>query len=255
MEGKQRTARSAPRTAFRFIAATAFAVLLTACGAGAPGGGTSSAATQTGSSKGSAAAPAAQAVTSTSLKGWTVVAGSGGTGPVIDNTTGDPKPPSLEIPGDKSYLWIDPKKAIKSFSFDANTQGLFDLFFGANASGQGLMFRIDTRGGSNYSGFAETEDWNDWDCPQSGSTDIPSGTWIHVTIAVGAKDVTATASWSGNKETFDFNGTSDGCNTMSDGTTLDSTLSAYKPVGTAFGFQGDGLGATSESWIANFQYQ
>ena len=39
---------------------------------------------------------------------------------------------------------------------------------------------------------------------------------------------------------------------MSDGTVLPTTLGSYKPMGTAFGFEGDGLGATSYTWIANF---
>ena len=243
---------------FRFAAWlgawTAVTLILGGCGA-APGGGGTGTGQSTPAATSGSSATAAGTLTATSLKGWTVVAGSGGTGPAIDNSTGNPKPPSLEIPGDKSYLWADPKKATSSFSFDANTQGLFDLFFGANAAGKGFMFRIDTRGGSNYSGFGETEDWTDWDCPTSGSTDIPANTWVHVTIAVASSDVTATATWSGSKETFDFNGTTDGCNTTADGTVLDSSLAAYKPVGTAFGFQGDGLGADSETWIANLQYK
>lgn len=223
-------------------------LVLAACGS-APGGGGKAA----GSGTATGGAPAGMP-TATSLKGWKVGIGSGGTGPVIDSTVGTPKPPSLEIPGDKSYVWVDLKKAVNSFSFDANTQGLFDLFFGANDSGQGLMFRIDTRGGTNYSGFAETEDWNDWECPMSGSTDLPANTWIHVVITIKGSDVTAVATPTGSAaENFDFNGTTAGCNTMADGTVLDTALSAYKPVGTAFGFQGDGLGATSETWIANFK--
>lgn len=228
------------------IGIVAAALVLAACGSASGGGKAAQ-----GSGK---TAGAAQALTTTSLKGWTVVPGSGGVGPTIDNTTGDPKPPSLDLPGDKSYVWADPKKALKSISFDANTQGLFDIFFGANASGKGFMFRIDTRGGTNYSGFGETEDWSDWDCPQSGSTDIPASTWVHVNLAFTSNDVNATVTWAGSKETFDFNGTTDGCNTMSDGTVLDTSLSAYKPVGTAIAFQGDGLGATSYSWIANLKY-
>ena len=228
------------------IGAVAVALLLAACGS-APGGGKAA-------QGGTAPAGTVGGLTTTSLKGWTPVAGSGGVGPVIDTTTGDPKPPSLEVPGDKSYLWADTKKALKSVSFDANTQGLFDFVFGANASGKGFMFRIDTRGGTNYSGFGETEDWADWDCPQSGSTDIPASTWVHVSLAFTSNDVKATVTWPGSNETFDFNGQTDGCNTMSDGTTLDTNLSAYKPVGTAIGFQGDGLGATSYSWIANLKY-
>lgn len=223
------------------------ALVLAACGSATGGGTAAGSGTKSGGS--TAGLPS-----STSLKGWTVVVGSGGTGPAIDSTVGTPKPPSLELPGDKSYVWTDAKKAVNSFSFDANSQGLFDLFFGANAAGQGLMFRIDTRGGTNYSGFGETEDWNDWECPQSGTTDLPANTWIHVAITIKGADVTAVATPTGAPaETFTFNGTTAGCNTMGDGTVLDTSLAAYKPVGTAFGFQGDGLGATSETWIANFK--
>ena len=232
----------------------AAALILAACGAA--GGGTGAAQTN-GKTSGSGSAAAGGAPsgmpTSTSLKGWQSVPGSGGVGVQVDTTMGDPKGPSLQLPGDKSYIWADLKKPIDQFSFDVNTQGLFDFIFGASSTGQGYLFRIDTRGGSNYSGFAELEDWSDWSCPQTGSTSDPANTWIHVSLVIKGTNVTATETGPGGlNEVNTFNGSTDGCNTMSDGTVLPTTLGPYKPFGTAFGFQGDGLGATSYTYIANF---
>jgi hypothetical protein len=235
-------------------AALACALAVAGCGA-PPGGGTTAgapAASAGSSGSGGGAAPAGQTLTVTSLKGWQVGVGSGGVGPQIDSKTGNPTPPSLMLPGDKSYVWADLKKAFTTFSFDAKTQGLFDFYFDVNDSGQGYMFRIDTRGGQNYSGFAATSDWQTWDCPANGTNDDPANTWIHVVLTIAGSNVTATATWNGGKETFTFNGSQSGCNvTPLSGT----TFTTFKPTGTAFGFQGDGLGADSYTWIANFQYK
>jgi hypothetical protein len=74
-----------------------------------------------------------------------------------------------------------------------------------------------------------------------------------VVVAITGANVTATVTGPGGlKEVNTFNGETDACNTMSDGTVLPTTLGSYKPMGTAFGFEGDGLGATSYTWIANF---
>ncbi len=199
---------------------------------------------------GSAAAVAAPAgmPTSDSLQGWHQ--SSTGT-QALSRTVGDPRPPSLELPGDgSSYVWADLGKPIDQFSFDVKTQGLFDFFFGANQSGQGYLFRIDTRGGTNYSGFATTTSWTTWDCPLTGSTTDPAGTWLHVVLTIGGANVaTATVTGSGVHETDLFAGQAVGCNTSNQ----PEVLWKYQPQGTAFGFQGDGLGATSETWIANFR--
>ena len=216
------------------------ALILAACGA-APGGGKAAA------GKAAASGVPAGMPTSTSLKGWHV--GKSGT-VALSTSTGDPKPPSLKLPGDgHSYVWADLGKPVDQFSFDVNTQGLFDFFFGANKSGQGYIFRIDTRGGTNYSGFATSSSWTKWDCPQAGSTTDPAGAWLHVVISIKGTNVTATVTGTGVKETVPFTGQVVGC--TSSGT--NKTLGAYKAMGNAFGFQGDGLGPTSYTWIANFR--
>ena len=177
-----------------------------------------------------------------------MVLGSGGPGPRIAPGGGHPSGPAIQLPGNRSYVWQESKAPINAFSFDIKTEGLADFFFGANTAGRGYMFRIDTRGGANYSGFAPTANWLTWDCPASGTDTTPAGTWIHVSIAIHGTAVTATATWPGQRQTFDLAGQTDGCAT----TGGSATLRAYRPLGTAFGFQGDALGASSLSWIANF---
>jgi len=233
------------------VAAT---LVVAACGSAPAGGAPQTSSSSGGSSTSGAAGAPAGLPTATSLKGWTVSVGSAGVGPAIDATTGNPKPPSLMLPGDHSYVWADLKKPVNSFSFDVNTQGLFDFVFGASATtGQGYIFRIDTRGGTSYSGFAEMEDWADWDCPGAGSVTDPAGTWLHVALVIAGSNVTATVTGPGGlSEVNTFNGETDSCNTMADGTVLDATLGKYTPDGTAFGFEGDALSATSYTWIANF---
>ena len=249
-------ARTHTRFRTRALLGLGFVAALVLAACGAAGGGTGAAQTSTGKTAGGSAAAGVPAgmPTATSLKGWHVVVGSGGVGPQIDTTMGDPKGPSLQLPGDKSYVWADLKKPINSFSFDVNTQGLFDFIFGANSStGAGYMFRIDTRGGTNYSGFAQLENWTNWDCPGQGSTSDPANTWIHVSVVIKGTNVTATETGPGGlNEVNTFNGATVGCTTMTDGTVLPSTLGNYKPLGNAFGFNGDGLGATSYTYIANF---
>jgi len=231
-------------------AGLAVALLVAACGA-APGGGTptqsaTGTAGSSASASGSSGVPAGMA-TATSLAAWQ----QSGTGTQsIDTTTGNPKPPSLLLPGDKqSYVWADLKQAVNTFTFDAKTQGLFDFFFGSTDAGQGYLFRIDTRGGTSYSGFAATNSWTSWDCPQSGPTDDPASTWMHIVLAISGTNVTATVTWPGNKEVDTFNGQMDGCSTTS---LSGTTFTTYTPSGDAFGFTGDALGATSDTWIANF---
>lgn len=193
-------------------------------------------------------APPLGVATTASLSGWHVAPGSGGPGPLIAPGGGDPSGPALQLPGNRSYVWQEPKAPTDAFSFDVKTEGLVDFFFGANAAGRGYMFRIDTRGGANYSGFAPTANWLTWDCPASGTDATPAGAWIHVAIAIHGTAVTATATWPGQRQRFALTGQTDGCATAGGPV----TLRAYRPLGTAFGFQGDALGASSLSWIANF---
>ena len=231
--------------------AVALALALAACGGATSGRGGA----KTGANaKTAATSQATQIVvpagmpTSTSLKGWHVSS----TGHVaISHTVGDPNPPSLMLPGDgESYVWADLGKPVDQFSFDVNTQGLFDFFFGANDSGQGDMFRIDTRGGTDYSGFTTSLSWTKWNCPGKGGNTDPAGQWLHVVLTIDGTNVTTTITGKGVNEKYLFASPSIVSCTASG---QPQVLVAYKPVGTAFGFQGDGLGSTSDTWIANFK--
>ncbi len=220
-------------------------MLLAGCGATAPASG---AAHKSGAAKTKTAATATAKTampTTASLKGWQ---GNGNVG--ISKAVGDPKPPSLVLPGDgKSYVWAKPAKAIQSFQFDAKTQGLFDFFFGANSKGQGYLFRIDTRGGKNYAGFTTSSSWTKWDCPMSGPTTLPPNVWIHVALSLTGGSPKVTLTGPGIHETLAFKGQLVGCTASGN----NKTLSTYKPLGNAYGFQGDGLGPTSLTWIAHFK--
>lgn len=256
------------------ISASLCAVLLATagCGAAAPGGGMSlraaeatsatamsEAAAAVASSSASAARPGppppqpvVQPVTgmatTASLAGWHVGVGAGPS-PAIVPSPGNPQSPALRLAGDRAFVWQDPHTVIPAFSFDVRTDGLVDFYFGADDAGQGYLFRLDTRGGTNYSGFARTASWTAWDCPGGGTADAPADTWIHVSIAIAGSGVVAAASWPGRRESFQLTGQADGCSASGQA----RTLGPYRPAGTAFGFQGDGLGASSFSWVRNLR--
>ena len=160
------------------------------------------------------------------LAGWTV---SGN--PTIDPTVGLPMP-SWKLPGNGSYMWRDDHKAYKGFAYKIMSQGLADFFFGCDDKGAGQMFRIDTRASGNYAGFASTTSWKSWGSPSSGFY-APSDTWIQVELTFGPAAATARCTWVGGIASV--------------------TLAPYRPSGTAYDFQGDGLGATSYSWVSDFQ--
>ena len=223
------------------------AVALAGCGSGPAKGKTAGSGTGAASGAKTITVPAGMP-TSISLKGWHVST-SGAV--AISSSVGDPNPPSLMLPADgQSYVWADLGQPVDQFSFDVKTQGLFDFFFGANDSGQGYMFRIDTRGGTNYSGFSTTKSWTEWDCPGKGPNTDPSSTWIHVVLTIQGTNVTATLTGKGLNQNYIFSSPSIvSCTTSGQ----PKVLFDYKPVGNAFGFQGDGLGATSDTWIANFE--
>lgn len=224
---------------------------LSGCGGGAVAGGGATATPPAKSPLTSAAQSSpvpAGMPTATSLKGWHVSS----TGHVaIAQGAGDPSGPALVLPGDgESYVWADLGQPIDHFSFDVKTQGLFDFFFGANDSGQGNMFRIDTRGGTDYSGFSTTLSWTQWNCPGKGINTDPASVWLHVNLTIAGTNVTAQVTGKSVNQTFLFAApTIVGCTASGQ----PQVLVAYKPVGTAFGFQGDGLGSSSDTWIANFR--
>ena len=232
------------------LAATlAGAVLLTGCGASSA----APASKQTAAKGGTAAA--VKLPTSTSLKGWKTGVGGKGSGPSIDASGGDPTGPALKLPGDDSYVWANVGKPISTFSYDMKTQGLADFFFSSSSTGKGYLFRIDTRGKPNYTGFAQTYAWTAWDAPGAGSIAVPKDTWVHVIVHITKTDATASLTWQGGHVNLKMNGQKDTVYPPQGSAppTGKTIRLAYKSHGTAFGFQGDGLGATSYTWVANFK--
>ncbi len=230
-------------------AGLAGAVLLGGCGSAAP-------ASKTAAGHGThGAAAAVKLPTSTSLKGWTTGVGGKGAGPSIDATGGHPSGAALKLPGDDSYVWADTGKSMHTFSYDMKTQGLADFFFSSSRTGKGYLFRIDTRGKPNYTGFAQTYAWTAWDAPDAGLTTVPKNTWVHVVIDITKTDATAALTWQGGHAKLKMNGQKDTVYSPQGGGAPTGKIIplAYKPRGTAFGFQGDGLGPTSYTWVANFK--
>ena len=215
------------------LSVAAVALLLTAGCSQSPGGGTGAAhSTATGSSASTSKSPATPTATSGSqaaapaIAGWTVAKN-----PSIDSTLGLPAP-SWQLPGDVASMWRDDHIAYQQYSFKMMSQGLADFFFGCSSAGKGTMFRIDTRGSGDLSGFAATSSWTSWAAPASGFT-APSNTWINVVIDIQGSTVTAHATWMGGSQTV--------------------SLTGYKPLGTAYAFNGDGLGGGSLTWVSGFQ--
>ncbi len=129
-------------------------------------------------------------------------------------------------------MWRDDHKTYTRFSYRIESQGLADFFFGCNDKGAGHMFRIDTRASGNFAGFALTQSWTSWGAPTSGFY-APQDIWIAVVLEARGPVVTARCTWIGGFATV--------------------SLTGYKPAGTAYGLQGDGLGSTSYTWISGLQ--
>lgn len=108
--------------------------------------------------------------------GWTTAFASGWTNP--DQTL---TPEGFILPGNGSYVWRDDGQPIRRIQCQMRSTILGDIFFGCNNTGAGQMFRLDTRGGGSYSGFATTNSWTAWSAPSSGFLADPN-TWYTITL-------------------------------------------------------------------------
>ena len=126
------------------------------------------------------------------------------------------------LPGNGQYAWRDDGRILRRLQFDIQSSELGDVFFGCNDSGQGTMFRLDTRGGDYPAGFGTTDSWTKWNGPSSGFFPRPN-TWYTVTLDL--TESTARAVIVGG---------------AGGGVTLSTT---YTPYGTAIGLQGDLFGS------------
>jgi hypothetical protein len=90
--------------------------------------------------------------------------------------------------GDYLYSAINGLSSNEIISFNVYSTGLGNLFFLANSAGKGQMGRLDTRGGSDYSGLATTTSWTSWAAPSG--LDESKNTWYKYDIVINS---TATA--------------------------------------------------------------
>jgi hypothetical protein len=108
-----------------------------------------------------------------------------GTYSCINDTSDGNPPPSYKAPSGRGYymykdIGLAPNMAL---IFNVKSTGLGNLFFLVDSSGKGQMYRLETRGGSNYSGFATTTSWTSWDYPRSGFYALVNE-WYKLVIAI-----------------------------------------------------------------------
>ncbi len=84
--------------------------------------------------------------------------------------------------GDYLYTSIPALTTNVIVSFNVYTTGLGNVFFLTNPAGNGQMARLDSRGGSDYSGLATTSSWTLWTAP-TGITESRD-TWYKYDVVV-----------------------------------------------------------------------
>ncbi len=126
-----------------------------------------------------------------------------------------------------------------SFNTYTNTGNLGNLFFLCDANGAGQMYRIDSRGSANYSGFASTTSWSIWTAPSAGFT-ASSNTWYKFGIAVTNSLGTST--------TLSYQATTDN-NPLPGATTLGTYTSVNN--GSYMGLGGDAVGGSLYTYMDN----
>ncbi len=149
-----------------------------------------------------------------SWDGWTLGMQSGWSDPGQTLT-----PQGFLLPGNNSYAWRDDHRPVQRIQLQMQASVLGDLFFGCDATGAGMMFRIDTRP-SSPTGFAATSSWTAWNSPVSGPTAV-ANRWYDVTVDLGTTEARATVVGPSSHSVI---------------------TTAYTAQGSAIGLQGDGGG-------------
>jgi len=164
---------------------------------------------------------------------WTLEGSSGQT-----TSDGDPQPSYYAVSTSGSYMYRDfGLISNRILTFNVKSDSLGNLFFLTDSSGKGQMYRIDTRGGSNYSGFATTTSWTSWNGPSSGFT-ATSNTWYKYTIVI-TSDTSATLYYSQTTDNSPNNfGTELGSFTITNN-------------GSYVGLVGDNSGSSHTTWWDN----
>ena len=116
------------------------------------------------------------------------------------------------------------------FNVRTDAANLGNFFFQCNSAGLGQMYRLDSRGTPNFTGFATTTSWTVWNA--AGTTQTSSAnTWYQFGIAINATGTSSTLYYNTGTGTNPVAGTSLG--------TFTTTNS-----GTFIGLVGDGGGPT-----------
>jgi hypothetical protein len=116
-----------------------------------------------------------------SVGSWSVNGAAGAT-----TGTGDPQPSYYANGGTGNYLSRNGNLApgtLTTFNIYTQTGNLGNFFFLCNLSGSGQMYRSDSRGTPNYSGFATTTSWTSWMAPTSGFFSTANA-WYKFAIAI-----------------------------------------------------------------------
>ncbi|MHC1707864.1 MAG: DUF2341 domain-containing protein [Bacteroidales bacterium] len=167
--------------------------------------------------------------------GWTT---SGTVG--SSNVQGNPVN-SLRAAGSSgSYLTRNTGIGPNTFTFFnvfTVTGNLGNFFFQCNASGSGQMYRLDSRGNPNFSGFATTTTWTAWTAP-GGTQASSANTWYRFGIAINASGTSSTLYYNSGTSTNPVPGTVLG--------TYTSTNS-----GTYIGLVGDAAGGSLYTYWDN----
>jgi hypothetical protein len=119
-----------------------------------------------------------------SLSSWT------NSGATVDNTNGNPLPSFKATGGHYAYKNVN-ITSNEILEFDVyvipGSVDLCNFYFMTDSSGQGQMFRFESRSG-NSSGFASTTSWGSWNAP-SGQGVISAGVWHHARLVFGSTSV------------------------------------------------------------------
>jgi len=164
---------------------------------------------------------------------WTLAGSSG-----QNATEGNPSPGYYAASSSGSYMYrninLAPQRIV---TFNIKSDGLGNLFFLVNSTGAGQMYRLDTRGGTDYAGFAATANWTFWNAPASGFN-AAADAWYKLTIVI-----TSSAS-----ATFYYEQT-----TSSSPSGFGTQLGTYAITnnGGYIGLVGDALGAAYTTWWDN----
>ncbi|MEM3470420.1 MAG: hypothetical protein QXZ36_06725, partial [Thermoproteota archaeon] len=132
--------------------------------------------------------------------------------------------------GDYLYTSIPSLTTNEIISYDVYTTGLGNLFFLTNSSGAGQMTRLDSRGGSDYSGLATTSSWTSWAAPSTGLDESPNTWYKYDTVISGTSAYAYIGSVSNMLATY--------------GTVTSSSAFSISNKGNYIGLVGDALGSS-----------